>query len=249
MSKPSKTHAVSADGRGIARQWDETLAEAAGVIGQYCQDGDVNRLQFEHTVESLVEAKVTAKGGSPDKWEDRIKAVLKGRATDDDTIYPFVQKATRNDPTRKWTVPQGVALDVGGNSLAEELNRDWGLPVPYIHFCELKPGDSFYKKGVAECAAIAFDPAYMDPDQARTIVWDGQPVTVASDWDPAGYVGIVRVFSSYRVMKQERKALISALAAIHTDLTASDEEPDEFADNSWLDDADEAHLYESDESL
>lgn len=241
----SNTVSISADGRGISREWDERLAEAQAVIGQYCQDGDDGRLHFEHALESLVSAKLNAKGGEVEEWTDQVQSVLKARATDDDTIYPFVQKATKNDSDKMWTVPQGVPLDIGEDSVEEAEGRNWGLPVPYIHFCKIKPGDSFFSEGTdtedgtigaSRWMAVAFDPDEAnDPDLVRSVMWNEQPVTIKSDWDATGYVGVVRTFGSYTEMKSARRALIEALRSIHTDLTDSDGEPDPYADNEYLD--------------
>lgn len=245
----SSSYTVSADGRGIAREWDERLNEASGVIRQYCLDGDDGRLQFEHHIDSLVAAKVNTKGGDPEEWMDKIQDNLKSRATDAATVYPLVEKPTKADPEKKWTVPQGVPLDIGSTSLQEELGRDWGLPVPYIHFCKIEEYDSIYSEGTVgedgethgacKYMAVAFDPAEAsDEEKMRTITWNGQTETIPSDWDSTGYVGVVRTFGSYTDMKRARKALIKALRDIHTDPTHTDEEPDEYAENAHLDEVD-----------
>ena len=245
----SNITSISADGRGISREWDERLAEASGVIGQYCQDGDDGRLHFEYHVDSLVAAKVNRKGGDPEKWEDQIKEMLKSRATDSATVYPLVEKPTKKDPESTWTVPQGVPLDIGEDSVQDAEGRDWGLPVPYIHFCEISERDSIFSAGeqgedgetigAVRYMAVAFDPeCAVNEELARSVVWNGQPVTVKSDWDATGYVGIVRTFGSYKEMKRARRELISAIKAIHTPLTATDEEHDPYRENEHLDEID-----------
>jgi hypothetical protein len=240
---------VSADGRGIAREWEDRLNEASGIIRQYCLDGDDSRLQFEHSLDSLVAKKHNTKGGEAEEWEDKIQAILKSRATDSATVYPLVEKPTKADPEKTWTVPQGIPLDIGEASVAEALGRDWGLPVPYIHFCRIEEYDSFYSEGTVgedgetvgaiKYMAVAFDPARANNEELRrTIVWNKKPESIASDWDATGYVGVVRTFGSYSSMKQARKDLIKALKDIHTDPTASDEEPDPYANNEYLDEVD-----------
>lgn len=245
----SNIQSISADGRGISREWDERLGEASGIIGQYCQDGDDGRLHFEYHVDSLVAEKVNRKGGDPEKWEDQIKEALKSRATDSATVYPLVEKPTKSDSEKTWTVPQGVPLDIGEDSVEEAEGRNWGLPVPYIHFCEMREGDSFFSRGTVDedgatvgaqkYMAVAFDPSEAtNEDLNRSVVWNGQPVTVKSDWDATGYVGVVRTFGSYSDMKRARRDLIKAIKAIHTPLTATDEEHDPYRDNEHLDEID-----------
>lgn len=249
------SHSVSADGRGISRNWDETLNPACGEIGHYVLDGDDNNFHFEASLESLVAAKLKERGGSVEKWTDRVRGLLKSRATDGDTVFPHVTRPTKYDDSKKWVVPQGVALDIGENSEADRLGRDWGLPVPHIHFCELKPVDSIYEEGVTECVAIGWDPSEctgVDPitrrKLSREITWNGTKEVIQSDWDETGYVGIVRTFSGYGEMKAARARLITALAVIHQ-VTPSDEEPDPFAENAHLDEVDDSAMYDSDMSL
>ena len=243
----SNIQSISADGRGISRQWNETLEEASGVIAKYAVNGDETNLVMAVTVSELVAKKLEAKGGDADMWEDAIKGVLKARATDESTIHPLVKKPTKYDPAKKWVVPQGVALDLGTEG--EMSGRTFGLDVPYIHFCKIEETDSIWEEGAQEFMAVVFDPAQAsDEDLTRTMMWDGSPVIIKSDWDPTGYVGVARFFASYKHMKDERKALIRALRDIHAP-TPSDEEDDTFSDNSWVDEDDDSRMYDEDTSL
>lgn len=247
-------HSVSADGRGISRNWNEELNPAFAELGLYVKDGDDTNFHFEASVPHLVASKVKERGGDIDKWTDRVQGLLKSRATDRDTVYPLVEKSTKYDDSRKWVVPQGVALDFGGDE-GDRLGRNWGLPVPHIHFCELKVTDSIYESGKTECVAIGWDPAECEGVEAgtgkilsRNITWNGVQETVQSDWDPTGYVGIVRTFSSYSEMKAARQRLMQALVTINQD-TPSDEEPDPFAQNAHLNEVDDQAMYDEDDSL
>ena len=248
-------HSVSADGRGVSRNWDETLNPATGEIGHYVLDGDDTKFHFEASTESLVAAKLKEKGGNIDKWTYQVQGLLKSRATDRDTVFPQVTKSTKYDESKTWVVPQGVALDISENSEEERLGRNWGLPVPHIHFCELKPSDSIYVEGKAECVAIGWDPDQCTGIEAgtgkvlsRNITWNGVQETVQSDWDRTGYVGIVRTFSGYGEMVSARERLVQALRTIRQPVP-TDTEPDPFAENAHLDEVDNDRMYDEDMSL
>jgi hypothetical protein len=255
---------IAADGRGIDRNFNELLDEATGVIGKYIQDGDDDRLHFEHMLETIVANVFAEKGGDVDRWTAQVQAILKARATDRDTIYPCNPVPVKNKPGKTWIRPAGVPLNIGEDDLVADHGRSWGLPCKYIHFANLKPTDSMYTEGFTDaegitqgrttCVAIAFDPDQANGVDdygrplARTMQWNGQTVTVKSDWDATGYVGIVRTFATYQDMVQARQDLMNALKVIRMDVP-TDEEIDTFANNEWVDEADRDINYDSHQSL
>jgi hypothetical protein len=230
---------VHADGQGIARQYDERLSEATGVIDKYIQDGNVDRPHFEHSVESLAQGAIDRGAKREyDELEWRARELLKARCTNEDTMYPCLEKVSKAGKT--WYDSDPVVLDLDG--MADQLKRNWGLPIPAIYFAMLDPErDRLYGP---ECKAVA---VYFNPQvnertgqsdaskltQPRTITWDGKQVTIASDWDPACYDGVVRTFDSFTSMRQAHAELKAAVKAIQEDVP-TDAEPDVFDDPEYL---------------
>lgn len=239
MSKNTKTTwTVHADGRGVARQYDESMQEAIGVVDKYVQDGDVDHPHFEAMVESLAQGlKDRGVRGELDELEDKVRSRLKDRCSNESTMYPAIEKTSKAGAS--YFPVQHVYLDL--DDVAGSLNRTWALPVPSIVFAMLDERDSLYgpdSKGIAVYFNPHIDPKTGQSDPAkltnpRYISWDKQQVCVPSDWDPACYEGVVRTFPSYTAMKQARVELVRAIELIKQG-PPSDAEPDVFEDPEYL---------------
>jgi len=241
---------VHADGRGISRQYDESLTEATGELDLYVQDGDVDRPHFEASVESLaLGAQARGVKKEYDELEWRARELLKARATNEATMYPCHEKESKSG--KSWFASEPVVLDL--DDMAGAKNRSWGLPLPAIYFAMLDPErDLMYQAPVRDddgvvtggCVAVAiyFDP-HVDPETGqpnpakltmeRTITWDKRVEIVASDWDPACYQGVVRTFASFTEMREAHAALKQAVRTIRED-TPTDSEPDWFEDEGYV---------------
>lgn len=245
MSKMSK-FSVHADGRGISRQYDESLTEATGVLDLYIQGGNVDAPILEHSVESL--AKAAQDRGVKKEYDElewRARELLKARATNEETMYPCHEKEKNG---KRWFASEPVVLDL--DNMAGAKNRSWGLPLPAVYFAMLDPERDRMYSDKCKAVAIYFDPHVSEstgqPDPAkltmeRTITWDGQVEVVASDWDPACYQGVIRTFDSFTSMREAHAALKQAVRTIREDVP-TDSEPDVFEDPDYLasleDDAD-----------
>lgn len=225
------SYAVSADGQGIARHYDAELSEASAIIGKYIHEGDESRPHFEHSVESIAATKHAKYGGNIDAIAYRVREFLKARCTNEATMYPANEKRSKSG--NAYVAPEPVFLDLDGT--AERLGRAWALPLPSIYFALLDPErDSLYKRGECEAIAVYFDPA--EREDERYITWNGVTESVAKDWDPACYQGIVRTFPSFDSMRQARRELSRALALVRAPAPTDEAEPDVFATNAYLDD-------------
>ena len=237
---------ISADGRGVSRQYEERFEEATGVIDKYIQSGDVSRPHFEHSVESLANEAISrgAKRGY-DEIEFRARELLKARCTNESTMYPAVEKQTKSG--KPFFPAQHVYLDLDNEAGA--TGRWFGLSCPSILFATLDPErDRMWKATeldddgnvVGGCVAIA---VYFDPEQreeTRTFMWDKRPVEGASDWDPACYQGVVRTFPSFTAMREARKALIEAVNMIRNDVEDDDHEDE--AEAEYLESLDDVEF-------
>jgi hypothetical protein len=237
MSKMSK-FSVHADGRGVSRQYDERLSEATGVLDQYVIGGNVDAPYFEKAVETMAdEMQKRNPSKELDECEWRAREVLKARATNEDTMYPCIEKEKNG---KKWFASDPVVLDL--DDMAGAKNRQWGLPLPAIYFAMLDPKKDSMYSDKCKAVAIYFDPHISEttgqPDPSkltieRTITWDGKVEVVASDWDPACYQGVVRTFKSFTDMREAHAALKQAVRTIREDVP-TDAEPDVFEDPEYL---------------
>lgn len=249
MTKMSK-FSVHADGRGISRQYDERLTEATAVVDKYIQDGDVDRPHFEHTVQSLAQAAIDRGAKKEyDEIEWRARELLKARCTNEETMYPAIEKKSKAG--KRWVASDPVVLDL--DDLAGEKNRSWGLPLPAIYFATLDPErDLMYQAPVLDddgvatggCVGIAvyWNPhvnettGQSDPTKltvTREITWDNQVEVIASDWDPACYEGVVRTFPTFTAMRKAHAELKAAVKQIREDVP-TDDEPDVFDDPEYI---------------
>lgn len=227
------SYAVSADGHGIDRHFGPELDEATGIIGKYIHQGDESRPYYAHSVESLAAAKHERYGGNIDGITYKIRSFLKARCTNEATMFPANEKRTKSGST--FFPAEPVYLDLDGT--ADRLGRNWALPLPSIYFALLDPErDSLYSRGECEAIAVYFDPS--ECEEPRYITWNGVSESVASDWDPACYQGIVRTFASFAEMKSERTKLIRALQLVRTPAPTDEAEPDEYCTNQYLDEDD-----------
>lgn len=238
MSKMSK-FSVHADGRGVSRQYDERLSEATAVVDKYIVGGNVDAPHFEVTVEAIAkQAHDRMPNKEYDELEWRAREILKSRATNEETMYPAVEKKSKTG--KRWVASAPVVLDL--DDMAGAKNRDWGLPLPAIYFAMLDPERDRMYGDKCKAVAIYFDPHVSEstgqPDPAkltmeRTITWDGAVEVVASDWDPACYEGIVRTFDSFTAMREAYAELKAAVRTIREDVP-TDAEPDVFEDPDYL---------------
>lgn len=236
------SQAVSADGHGIARQFDENLSEAAAIVGQYVQDGDENRPFFEHSVEAMANQIVKAKlermgrqfkasdpvaGSLIEQAVDKVRSLLKWRVTDEATAYPAVEKrSARTGKTYVQLDPVYLDFeDLAGSGMCppwSPQSQDSAgniTHVPAIYFAVLDPerDRTLFKPGKCEAIAVYADPN--DAIERRTVTWkmaSGGTTTCeqVSDWDIEQYHGIVRTFGSYASMKQAHRDLRNAMRVI-----------------------------------
>ena len=244
------SQAVSTDGNGISRTYDETLGEASGIIGQYIVEGDVDRPLIETSADELALKIVKRKleqagrpfkandgvaGALQERALDKVQTFLKFRCTDEETAYPATPKrSARTGKTFVQLDPVYLDLDGLGDSGAcppwapQQRNATTEVitMVPAIYFASLDPiRDAMFVPG--KCEAIA---VYADPNQVverRYSEWKMAsggtvPTESVSDWAPEQYIGIVRTFGSFASMKQAHADLKRAIRTVYHTPTPTD---------------------------
>lgn len=229
-TKYTSKHSVHADGQGISRTFDAELTESVAVLERFIQQGSPHKPIIEVNFEGLA-TKMHERTGRPleaciDVVQDRIAQ----RVTSVNTIFPLVEKTSRNGTP--WAVPQPVYFDLDGE--ADAIGRNWGLNIPGVAFGMLLPSDSLYCKGRTEAIAVYFDPA--EGIERRTLVWNGQPESIYSDWDSSIYQGVCRTFPSYQAMKRERAELVAAIRTLALPTPTDEGDADPYQNNLHLDD-------------
>jgi len=233
---------ISADGNGIARQFDESLSEATACIDQYIVEGDANRPHV-HTSWDELALKATkarlAKMGREFNAKDpagatlfelnrnRVQELVTHRCTNE---FGVGSKAKQSAKGNTWYQQFPVALDLEGLAESGECppwalgsweNDEW-VPVPRIYFAILDPlKDSLYEAGKVEAIAVYWDGSSVTDEQSRThAMWQVKgtkrsvPYVNISDWDQAGYQHIVRVFGSLHSVQEAKRELERAIKLV-----------------------------------
>ena len=240
---------ISADGSGIARQFDERLSEAAAIIGQYIVEGDVNRPIIEQSADALalniVKRKLAAVGRAfkpndpvsnnlQERARPKAQSFLKARCTDYDTAVN-AKLARSNRTGNEFVRLDPVYLDFDGLGQSgkcppwapQQYNKatQTSTLIPAIYFAFLDPTkDAMFKPGKCEAIAVYVDPNKVE--ERRTSEWrDGDqryPVEQVSEWAIEQYEGIVRSFGSVKSVIQAHEDLKRAIADVYYKPTPTD---------------------------
>lgn len=233
---------ISADGQGIARQFDESLSEATAIIDQYIVEGDANRphvhTSFDELALKATKARLAKMGRefSPkdpagatlfEMNRNRVQELVTHRCTNE---YGVGSKMKISKAGNEWYQQFPVDLDLDGIGQSGECppwalgtweDDEW-VPVPRIYFALLDPmRDSMYEPGKCEAIAVYWDGAKVTDDESRTHALWGvrgtkrqEPYVNISDWDQDGYQHIVRVFGSMQSVIQAKKDLERAIKLV-----------------------------------
>lgn len=184
----------------IARRAMEAVDEAMGPVALYglaSPDGGFAPI-FEASVEALVERARQANPHMP-------KGVALIR------VQEALMRAVRSQVSRLGS----VSLDFDGIAWPRVFavhDEVGGFGIPQIVFGALPESANLYREGVCEAVAVY----YLPPDEGRPVVnkVSGAEEVWSNDFEPSGYLGIVRKFASVSEAEAARVELAQAIKAI-----------------------------------